>query len=647
MSDIYDLLKISLTGLQDYSLQAALVIDHHTEKVINKNMSKLKEIEDEILVDESLNVSVQSIDDVIIKVEKYAKINNSSLENWSLRELRILSYYMMKLRGNSNAFSFALKLLDKGWKNLFFNGLTFYLLNTWNGIEPEYREAISKLIQHKLSKYKGNNKRYIMMKNHSNFFEKAGPMRMAKLVSVKQISVIDAPTIIGYKSTAISHSYYSEVILKYVESFNIIDFDDLENILTRHNLDRTRKLLFAYLVEKENESNDSMKRIRLCHFANRMLGDVTIAATWAPFVGASDEDAQRLKSAKDIVNMWFAQQVVETFFEVCVQDNVRKEFWLKYIDYINGFKIVGSSATKRLLESNSKIGGIFQQHFISTNSSKTQTSALVLFMKDKMLVEFSDTGALYVYNQNHQMVKLVTKTPPIISSINDLKIPYMQMLITSDDWYTYYCDEGRMTHQGYWQSRLSGWLENRILSSSAKPTIFRNANDDKLFKAVPLLEEPKTTSVQAKDNKESLKIELIEKAKDNDNSSQVKTRTALNSSSDKITAIDTEEVIYKKSVNYSLCSKIFLDDIKVVADSIGFYVTNIEENKYVLLKKLGNGISPVGNIWIKKFNRKNWCEVVHYTYGLERSMGFLKKNNGELYYKETTNDQSKKLIKLK
>ena len=137
MNDINDLLNINLTGLIDFPLQATLVIDHHTEKVINKNMGMLKQIEDRVLVDEKLAVSVQSIDDVIQKVKRWAKKDDLSLENWTMRELRIISYYLMKLRGNTATFNFAINLLEKGWKNMYFNGLILYLLNSWNGITME------------------------------------------------------------------------------------------------------------------------------------------------------------------------------------------------------------------------------------------------------------------------------------------------------------------------------------------------------------------------------------------------------------------------------------------------------------------------------------------------------------------------------
>lgn len=38
---------------------------------------------------------------------------------WSIRELRIVSYYLMKLQGNEGAYRYALNLLDSNWRDLF------------------------------------------------------------------------------------------------------------------------------------------------------------------------------------------------------------------------------------------------------------------------------------------------------------------------------------------------------------------------------------------------------------------------------------------------------------------------------------------------------------------------------------------------
>ena len=121
MNDIYHLLNINSEIFRDYPLLANRVADHQVEKVINSNMGKLKQIEDRMLIGKGIEVPKRSIDEVIRKVIRLSSKNDSSPENWSIRERRIVSYYLMKLRNNSTDYFYALALLDNNWRNIYFN----------------------------------------------------------------------------------------------------------------------------------------------------------------------------------------------------------------------------------------------------------------------------------------------------------------------------------------------------------------------------------------------------------------------------------------------------------------------------------------------------------------------------------------------
>ena len=108
MEDIYALLNINKGILQDFHLQADRAVDHQTELAINRDMRTLKEIEERMMTDTTVKVSQQTIDEVIMKVIKNAKENNQDMSIWSIRELRIVSYYLMKLQGNEGAYQYAL-----------------------------------------------------------------------------------------------------------------------------------------------------------------------------------------------------------------------------------------------------------------------------------------------------------------------------------------------------------------------------------------------------------------------------------------------------------------------------------------------------------------------------------------------------------
>ena len=616
MSDIYSILNINSGIIQDFHLLADRVADHQIEKVINKNVRALKQIEERMFVDKGLNIAQQSIDEIISKVIHMAPSGDTSMNNWTIRELRIVSYYLMKLRDDNVCYLYALELLDKNWKNMFFNGLVFYLLNSWHSIESDYRDLTSQLLVRKLNSYSESNRRYGLWRNRANLFDSNGPVRMAALLKAKNMSMAEAPSLLGFKNTSIKQAYYSDVIVKYVETNHITNLDSIDQVFELHNLDRTKKLIFAYLVETEDRIGDGLRRAQLCRYANVKLGDVTLASSWAPFTGATEKEVQRLRKAMELVNMWFLQQIVESFFEICVQDRERKSFWLKYVQNrsITRFKIIGSTAIKRLLQSNSKIGSMFLRHFIETNSYSSQTSALALFMKNKMFVEFSDTGALYVYNQTHSMVKKVTNARYGISSTNELKIPSMNVLIEANTWGGYYYyEEGRMTHQGYWQQRLEGWLNKMVLSSDNNSMSFLDQKNDDVFKAKPLPAE----------NFKPLAAESVE------------TETATEQ--DKVVEKKEESLVLESvpvEFRYKIASKVLENGVRVVANAKGFYLS-LGKNHYELIKLFASGQAPNGSIWMKKATMIGWYEIVHNYHGTDtRSIGFIRITNGEVTFKE-------------
>ena len=634
MIDIYSLLNIQKEQIQDYPLLANRVIDYQFEKVVNKNIDALKQIKDRMLVDKGLEIPQRSIEEVISKVLYFSSKKDDSLDNWSNHELRIISYYLMKLRNNPEDYHFAISLLDKGWRNLFFNGLVFYLMNSWNAIEDEYREATCQLVVKKLLEYKDNNKRYKQLKNYSNLFDKNGPMRMAALVTAKNMKLIDAPTLIGFKNSTFKQSYYSDVIIKYINTRKIRNIDVIDEIFECHDLDRTKKIVLANLVEQEDRIGDSISRSILCKYINRKLGDVTLASTWAPFEGATYEDAQKLKRSMKLAYMWFAQQIIEVFFEVCVQDRERRDFWLKYVDHLSGFKIVGSTAVKRVLQNDNRVSGMFLKHFIETKSYSSQTSALVLFIKNKMIVEFSDKGALYVYNQNHNQVKLVTTQRKFnLNSTDDLKITSMQALIESDYWGGYdYNEQGRMPHQGYWQSRLSQWMQQIVLSSNNNAVSFLDTKDDELFKEKALAIEEEIVIEQPKEPIKSSPQQL--NLFNNDSRGKERKHLIQN------------DVVYEGNVISRLSSKWLEGNIRVIANDWGFYINSATSSQCARIKRFIPGEKAIGSIWIKRSNGTGWNEVVHIHNGTEISIGYITRKGHEILYKENLNQDFYKQIKF-
>ena len=659
MIDACDILNINRDVLKDFHLLANRVADHQTEKVINQNVRRLKSIEERLFVDEGIKVSKQSIDEILYNVVQTAHSEDNNRE-WTMRELRIVSYYLMKLQDEEKVFDFALDLLDKDWRNLYFNGLIFYLMNSWCLIKPELRVKTSRLVIKKLQEYKDSNRRYLLLKNHANMFEDAGPQRLAYLLVSQDKDVREAPLVLGSKATAISQSYFSDVIVNYCKR-KPVDEDTLEEIFETHDVKRTKQLVFADLVQKAENSGDPVQQTQLSKFINRILGDVTLTSTWAPFLGATYEEALKLKKAMQQVNLWFTRRIIETFFEVCVQDKDRKKFWLDYVQYVRGFKIVGSTMTKRLLQNDSRVSNMFQRHFIETNSTYSQTAALVLCIKDYVLIEFSDTGSVYAYKQNNSQVQFLRKGSRYMTSTNDLKDTSLGNIVENDNWYgTSYNDEGRLTHRGYWQDRLKMWLQIKVMSSSNTGTSFFDTKDDDTFTAQPLPKQEEITKPvvetrslpkadyqreQPKAMQRSLFSDVPERKFQQQSNIQPSSQTT---SAQRPIERPMTNAVYENNVTYSLASKWFCNEIcRIVCNSRGFYVNIHKTRMFVKIREL-YGESPSGNIWIKRPNLQGWHKIIHSTTsGKEISVGYIKQGGGGLIYKQSLEQTSFMTIKIR
>ena len=641
MSDIYNLLNINHDMLKNFHLLANRVCDHQTEKVINQDVRKLKSIEERMFVGEGLSISEQSIDEILYKVIQAAQNEDVKIEDWTMRELRIVSYYMMKLQDDDNAFGYALRLLDKGWKNMYFNGLVFYLINSWCLIKPNLRIDTSKLIIKKLQEYQDNNQRYLLLKNHANLLEEAGPQRMSYLLVGQNKDLREAPSLLGCKPSAFSQSYFSDVIVKY-NAKQPLEEDILEEIFEVHNVKRTKQLVFADLVMKADASGDPLKQTQLSKFINRTLGDVTLTTTWAPFLGATYEDAQKLRNAMQKVNLWFTRRIIETFFEVCVQDRDRKRFWLDYVPYVRGFKIVGSKTTKQILQNDSRVNTMFYRHFIETNSKYSQTAALVLSIKDYILVEFSDTGSLYAYKQNHDKVQFLRYNTRYMPSTNDLKDTSMDKLVENTDWGTaYYNDEGNMRHSGYWQDRLTMWMNIKVMTSSNTGKSFFDTKDDATFIAQPL---PKQKIIRMPVDIESKTDSIIPS-----NVTKVKVdnpnRNGFTSSISKKNVTETKQLNNDLNENnrrfeVTLSSKMIFDNqCRIVYNRDGYYLNLTNTQKYFRLCGPKPNVGLSGSIWVKRPLGDGWCHIIHFYLGREFSIGFIKKSYcKEFLFKEKMQD---------
>ena len=129
MNGIYNILNIDFNSLCDYPKLANLSVNYQLEKKIEANIRKLGEIENSIQIADNVP-SPLDIDKILNKVRWYAR--QEEKVGFSMRELRIVSFYMVKLQGDTISYDYAIDLLRNNWKSLYFRGLVYYALHSWN-----------------------------------------------------------------------------------------------------------------------------------------------------------------------------------------------------------------------------------------------------------------------------------------------------------------------------------------------------------------------------------------------------------------------------------------------------------------------------------------------------------------------------------
>ena len=467
MSDIYDLLKINREFLGNFGVHGKHVVDHPNDLLFSQRLRELEKIRNSLDKGNSVPRFSLSVETVIAKASRAACGRH---EDFSWQELRLLSWYLV--RTDDSTFRYVLGLLEDNWRNLFLGGLAFYVLNSWNEMAEERRNEVCRLIKVKLPACDGSIRKYKCMQEHADYFGSAGPLRLAKLILARGIPIIDAPGVLGYGPSAITQSFYSDVILNYVKAQKDLSLERVSEILQLHNHDRTNKLVFAYLVGIADSSHDHALQKELCSIVKRILGDVTLKATWAPFPGATEEQKRQLEHARVLVNKWLAGIFIRVFFEICVQNQDRKRYWLRFVEpvnFVDGFRVAGSSSVWEKLMSSSDpvIRENMDSVFIRTRSSSKDTAALVMHIRDKVFIEFSDLGALYVYDYAGRWSYSLRKAEQYkyVDAIEDLKNPSLPSIVeTSSTYSSAFREEGKLYHIGYWESRLDNWMRRFFAS---------------------------------------------------------------------------------------------------------------------------------------------------------------------------------------
>ncbi len=467
MPTIEDILQIRYSNnLLKQSSQKIIPITLNA--VIDLRIGKLNKITEDVGTKTLTITNKNSIPQVFHKFKSSLLIEPKKFE---LRELKTLSWslnYAEKnidcIFNNTEEIKKVFNFLENNWKDSFLVGLIDTFLKNWDTSYRSSLEVLEHLIHEKLKKYNGSRNSILSFKNNINFFNiKNGDLIFGDTIAKQNIPILKATETLGVPPSWITYPYFSKVITTYYErkKEKIEDYiDDLNNVLDVHNSSNTNKRLISKIILQANTSRYSLLQDKLKYIAFNKIGDPNNNSKWLPFENATQGEQYDIRSAKNTLNEWITREFINVFFNVCINDDRRKNFWLKYVSKISSFKVYGPAITKNILKRDDKISDYVDDRFEPVYSNK-DVSAFILFIGNYMIIEFSNEGyACCAYKMNSENKPTLDRR---IHSVDDLRNSGLPLAIQSDSNYYYVSDEGRLLHNNNWEAKFNHWLNAKVI----------------------------------------------------------------------------------------------------------------------------------------------------------------------------------------
>jgi hypothetical protein len=389
------------------------------------------------------------------------------------RELRTLTYSLTYSEKNlqtifsvENELKIALEAMETNWRDSFLSGLIDCLLSNWETKHQKSLEQLEQFITKKLDNYSGNRNTLNSFKSNKRYFNtKNGDLILGDTIAKLNRPIQEATKILGVPESWFSYSYFSRVIVTYYErnKANILnEIDNLNEVLLKNNSSITSKRLVSKMIIQANQPAFATLQDRLKKIAFTQIGDPSNISNWTAFENATETEKGEIIQGRNILNEWITQQFINVFFNVCINDERRKKFWLRFASKISSFKVYGPQHTKAILKRDEKIAEYVDARFESV-SSRRDVSAFILYIGDYMLIEFSNEGyAFYAYKINSSYRPSLSYQ---LNSVDDLRNGSMPMAVHSDNYYDYFNDEGRLTHRDgnqIWETRFNSWMNKKV-----------------------------------------------------------------------------------------------------------------------------------------------------------------------------------------
>jgi hypothetical protein len=368
--------------------------------------------------------SATLLEDILGKVKKKVKelssLDDSLLKAFSRKECRCICLFAHQIAKNDDDYKKIISILDANWKDSFIRSLVRYTISNWNFLEKEMTMGIINPVYEfflrKLERYDGDNERIFWWKKKIGYLKLRGYKESRGGVSLflkecnDLTTLLDAPTLLKLRKADFHLDYFQKVIYMYCKSKDDLLFD-FDKVMDAHKNSDTGKIVLSnYICDTETNQNLKLKQIVLEHYALNMIGHPSQLDRWK-LKGYDNSFSDKLEKARKIVNQWLINRYIDEMFRSFMGDEGRRNFWMKYANYISEIKIAGSGSVKREIECSTTLKESLDYCFIRTSLKGSSKCAFLMKMKDVIFVEFSDKGksSLYIYRRISPIVSLFNR----------------------------------------------------------------------------------------------------------------------------------------------------------------------------------------------------------------------------------------------
>lgn len=406
---------------KEYASHSVNAIPQSLRKSIEERAKDINQLAEDLY---EKPYSVTLLEDILGKVKKKVKelpsLDDFVLKSFNRKECRCICLFARQIAKNDDDYKKIIMILEANWRDSFIRSLVRYTISNWNFLEKEMKmgnlNPVYDFFIRKLERYEGDNNRICQWKKKIDYLKLRGYNESSGGVTLflkgcdNLTSLLDAPSLLNLRKADFHLDYFQKVIYMYCKSKDdlLLDFD---KVMEAHKNSDTEKIVLSnYICDTETNQNLKLKQIVLEHYALNMIGHPSQLDRWK-LKGYDNSFSDKLEKARKIVNQWLINRYIDEMFRSFMGDEGRRNFWMKYANYISEIKIAGSGSVKREIECSTTLKESLDYCFIRTSLKGSSKCAFLMKMKDVIFVEFSDKGkgSLYIYRRISPIVSLFNR----------------------------------------------------------------------------------------------------------------------------------------------------------------------------------------------------------------------------------------------